>query len=216
MKIVLLGPPGAGKGTQAEWISEKYDIPRISTGDMLRDHVARQTELGNLANQYMNDGKLVPDDVVIQMMRERLEEEDCRNGFLLDGYPRTLHQAQALDEAETLDLVLYLDVGDGEIVRRMSGRRVCSSCGAIYHLVNDPPRAEGICGKCGSTLKIREDDEESTVRKRLEVFRLQTTPLISFYSSKDILRKADSGGSIEDTTSNIRAVLEDSATSSVL
>lgn len=208
MKIVLLGPPGAGKGTQAEWISEEYDVPRISTGDMLRDHVARQTQLGNLAKRYMNEGELVPDDVVIQMMRERLEEEDCRDGFLLDGYPRTLYQAQALDEAGGLELVLYLDVGDEEIVQRMSGRRVCPSCGEVYHLVNDPPKAERICDKCGSTLKVREDDKESTVRKRLEVFRLQTAPLISYYSSKDILRKVESGGSIEETTANIKTVLE--------
>lgn len=208
MKIVLLGPPGAGKGTQAEWISEAYGIPRISTGDMLREHVANETELGGLAQEYMNEGKLVPDDLVIQMMRERLKEEDCRNGFLLDGYPRTLYQAQALDETGTLDLVLYLDVEDKEIVRRMSGRRVCSSCGAVYHIVNDPPKSEGICDKCGLTLRVREDDKEETVRKRLEVFRLQTAPLISFYASKDILRRAESGGSIEETTSNIRAVLE--------
>jgi adenylate kinase len=208
MKIVLLGPPGAGKGTQAEWISDKYGIPSISTGDMLRKHLADQTELGKLAEQYMNKGQLVPDDVVIQMMEGRLKEEDCNDGFLLDGYPRTVHQAQALDETERIDVVLYLDVGEDEIVRRMSGRRVCPKCEAIYHTIHDPPKVEGTCDKCGSSLKIREDDEETTVRKRLEVFNLQTAPLISFYMSKDIIKKIDAAGSIEENIAKVRTVLD--------
>lgn len=207
MRIVLIGPPASGKGTQAKWISREYDIPRISTGDMLRRHVADQTELGRLAQEDMNQGRLVSDDVVIEMMDQRLKEDDCIDGYLLDGYPRTLRQARSLDEAAGPDIVIYLDVGGEEIVRRMSGRRVCKSCEAVYHIINDPPMAEGICDKCGSTLTIRDDDKEETVRKRIEVFKEETSPLISFYSDKGVLVMVDASGSIEDTSDNVKRAL---------
>jgi adenylate kinase len=207
MKIVLIGPPASGKSTQAEWISEKFGIPRISTGDILRKHVADRTELGMLAQEDMNHGKLVSDDIVIRMMEERLKEGDCANGYLLDGYPRTMRQARSLELIEDLEVVLYLNVGDEEIIKRMSGRRVCPDCEAVYHIVNDSPRLEGVCDKCGSKLIIREDDKEETVRRRLEVFKEETSPLISFYSDKDILRKADASGPIEETRGNVEDAL---------
>jgi adenylate kinase len=208
MKIALMGPPASGKGTQANWISDKFGIPRISTGEMLRKHVADGTELGMLAQEDMNQGKLVSDDIVIKMMEARLGEEDCKNGYLLDGYPRTMRQAKALESTEELDAVLYLEVGDEEIVKRMSGRRVCPNCDSVYHIINDPPESDDVCDKCGSTLIIREDDREETVRKRLEVFKEETTPLVSFYSEKGILRSVNAGGSIEDTMTNTGKALE--------
>jgi len=208
MRIVLMGPPASGKGTQAKWISDEYGIPRISTGAMLRKHVAEQTETGRLAREDMNRGQLVADDIVIQMMNVRLAEDDCKDGFLLDGYPRTMRQAHALDEGERLDGVLYLEVGDEETLNRMSGRRVCPDCEAVFHIVNDPPEREGVCDKCGSDLIIREDDRELTVRKRLQVFRNETSPLISFYYKKGILKGVDASGSIKDTQDNVKMALE--------
>lgn len=208
MKIALISPPASGKGTQAKWISDKFGIPRISTGAMLRKHVADRTEVGMLAQEDMNQGKLVSDDIVIKMMEARLRKEDCKNGFLLDGYPRTMRQARALESSGELDVVLYLEVGDEEIVRRMSGRRVCPNCETVYHIINDPPGSEDVCDKCGSKLIIREDDKEETVRKRLEVFKEKTSPLVSFYSEKGILRRVDASGSIEDTKNNAERALE--------
>ncbi|MEE9224287.1 MAG: adenylate kinase [Thermoplasmata archaeon] len=208
MNIALIGPPASGKSTQAKWISDKFGIPRISTGNMLRKHVADRTELGMLAQEDMNQGRLVSDDVVIKMMEARLREEDCKNGFLLDGYPRTMRQARALVSTEGLDIVLYLEVGDEEIVRRMSGRRVCPNCEAVYHIINDPPGSEDVCDKCGSSLTIREDDKEETVRKRLEVFKEETSPLVSFYTEKGILRRVEASGSMEDTRNNAERALE--------
>jgi adenylate kinase len=207
MKIALIGPPASGKGTHAKWISGKFGIPRISTGDMLRKHVADQTELGMLAQKDMNQGKLVSDDIVIKMMEARLREEDCKNGYLLDGYPRTMRQARALESAGGLDVVLYLEVGDEEIVKRMSGRRVCPNCEAVYHIINDPPESEDDCDQCDSSLTIREDDREETVRKRLEVFKEETTRLVSFYSEKGILRRVEASGSIENTIDNTESAL---------
>ena len=208
MKIALISPPASGKGTQAKWISRKFDIPRISTGAMLRKHVADRTEVGMLAQEDMNQGKLVSDDIVIKMMEARLRKEDCKNGFLLDGYPRTMRQARALESTEVPDVVLYLEVGDEEIVRRMSGRRVCPNCEAVYHIINDPPESEDVCDKCGSKLIIREDDKEETVRKRLEVFKEETSPLVSFYTEKGILRRVEASGSIEETRNNAERALE--------
>lgn len=208
MKIALISPPASGKGTQAKWISEKFGIPRISTGAMLRKHVADETEVGMLAQEDMNQGKLVSDDIVIKMMEARLREEDCKDGYLLDGYPRTMRQARALESAEGLDIVLYLEVGDEEIVRRMSGRRVCPDCETIYHVLNDPPESEDVCDECVSKLTIREDDKEETVRKRLEVFKEKTSPLVAFYSEKGVLCRVDARGSIEDTKNNTEKALE--------
>ncbi len=208
MKIALIGPPASGKSTQAKWISDKFGIPRISAGNMLRKQVADRTELGMLAQEDMNQGKLVSDDSVIKMMEARLREEECKNGFLLDGYPRTLRQARALESTEELDAVLYLEVGDEEIVRRMSGRRVCPNCEAVYHIINDPPESEDVCDKCGSKLIIREDDKEETVRKRLEVFKEETSPLVSFYTEKGILGRVEASGSIDDTRNNAEKALE--------
>lgn len=209
MRMVLIGPPASGKGTQAKWIAEYYGIPRISTGDMLRKHVAEQTDLGKAAQESMNQGQLVSDDIVIRMMDQRLREDDCREGFLLDGYPRTMRQAKALDESDGLDVVLYLEVDDEEIIKRMSGRRVCPKCEAVYHTINDPPKVEGVCDKCGADLIIRKDDREETVRKRLEVYKEETSPLISFYSEKGSLRRVDAGGSIEETNSRTKEILDE-------
>ena len=208
MKIALIGPPASGKGTQAKWISGKFGIPRISTGNMLRKHVADRTELGMLAQETMNQGKLVSDDIVIKMMEARLKEENCRNGYLLDGYPRTMRQARALESSEGLDVVLYLEVGDEETVKRMSGRSVCPDCEAVYHVINDPPGSEDVCDECDSKLIIREDDKEETVRKRLDVFKEETSPLVSFYTEKGILRRVEASGSIEETRNNAERALE--------
>lgn len=207
MKIALIGPPASGKGTQAKWISDRFGIPRISTGDMLRKHVADKTELGIQAQEDMNQGRLVSDDIVIEMMEARLAEKDCRNGYLLDGYPRTLRQARSLESGEGLDVVLYLEVSDEEIVTRMSGRRICPNCENVYHIINDPPTSEDICDRCDSDLTIRDDDKEETVRRRLEVFKEETSPLIAFYSEKGILRRVDASGSIEETKANTDAAL---------
>ena len=175
---------------------------------MLRKHVADRTELGMLAQEDMNQGKLVSDDIVIKMMEARLKEEDCRDGYLLDGYPRTMRQARALESSEGLDVVLYLEVGDEETVKRMSGRSVCPDCEAVYHVINDPPGSEDVCDECDSKLIIREDDKEETVRKRLEVFKEETSPLVSFYTEKGILRRVEASGSIEETRNNAERALE--------
>ncbi len=209
MRIALIGPPASGKGTQAKWIAEEYGIPRISTGDMLRKHVAEQTDLGKAAQESMSQGQLVSDEIVIRMMDARLKEDDCVEGYLLDGYPRTTRQAEALDKSGGLDVVLYLDVDDEAIVKRMAGRRVCPECEAVYHTINDPPKVEGVCDKCGSDLIIRKDDKEDTVRKRLEVYKEETSPLISFYSGKNVLRRVDASGQIEETRSKAKKVLDE-------
>lgn len=208
MRILLIGPPASGKGTQAEWICEKYDIPRISAGGMLRKRVADGTDIGKRAKEFMDQGKLAPDDIVINMMEERLKEDDCMEGYLLDGYPRTMRQALALDGTFGLDVVLHLRVGDDEVVRRMSGRRTCPDCEDVYHVDYDPPKTEGICDRCGSKLIIRKDDREETLRKRLEVYNEETSVLISFYSDKGILFDVDASGSIEESRGNVKKALE--------
>lgn len=208
MRILLIGPPASGKGTQAEWICEEYGIPRISAGGMLRKHVTDQTDIGELAREYMDQGKLVPNGIVIKIMDERLREDDCKNGYLLDGYPRTMRQALTVDENFGLDIVLHLHVEDDEIIKRMSGRRTCPDCEEVYHLVYNPPKKEGACDRCGSNLVIREDDREETLRKRLEVYDEETSVLISFYSEKGILRDVDANGSIEDTHAKAKMALE--------
>jgi adenylate kinase len=203
--IVLVGPPGAGKGTQAQFIASHLSIPKISTGDIFRVNVSQGTELGREAKAYMDRGDLVPDSITIAMVRDRLAEGDTRDGFLLDGFPRTLTQAKALDETlddigTKLDVVLELVVDDDEVVRRLSGRRTCRVCGRVWHLDFDPPIRDGICDQCGGELFQRDDDREETVRHRLEVYAEQTAPLIDFYADKSILVGLDATGPVEDVT----------------
>jgi adenylate kinase len=199
MRIILIGAPGAGKGTQAESIKNKYPLAHISTGDILRANVKAATELGKNAKSYMDAGKLVPDEVIISMMESRLQETDCKDGFLLDGFPRTTPQAEALDGlldklGLTLDAVVELDVDDEVVVRRLTTRRVCKSCGEIYNTVMKPTKAEGICDKCGGEVVQRDDDKESVIRKRLSVFHEQTAPLIEYYRNKGMLMTVDATG----------------------
>ncbi len=205
MHIVLVGPPGAGKGTQAQFIASHLSIPKISTGDIFRVNVSQGTELGREAKAYMDRGDLVPDSITIAMVRDRLAEGDTRDGFLLDGFPRTLTQAKALDETlddigRKLDVVLELVVDDDEVVRRLSGRRTCRVCGRVWHLDFDPPTRDGICDQCGGELFQRDDDREETVRHRLDVYAEQTAPLIDFYADKSILVGLDATGPVEDVT----------------
>ena len=205
MKLILLGAPGAGKGTQAANICAKYNIPAISTGDALRAAIKEGTQLGLEAKSYMDAGKLVPDEVVIGLIKEKLASEACKNGFILDGFPRSIPQAEALDAMGIkMDVVLSLEVADEKIVERMSGRRVCH-CGASYHVAYLPPKTEGICDKCGAELYIRDDDAEATVRKRLDTFHAQTEPLKDYYGAKGILVTVQGREEVEDTSA---AVLE--------
>jgi adenylate kinase len=205
VRIVLVGPPGAGKGTQAQFIASHLSIPKISTGDIFRANVSQGTELGREAKAYMDRGDLVPDSVTIAMVRDRLAEGDTRDGFLLDGFPRTLTQAKVFDEmldelGTRLDVVLELVVDDDEVVRRLSGRRTCRVCGRVWHVDFDPPIREGICDQCGGELFQRDDDREETIRHRLEVYAEQTAPLIDFYADKGILVGLDAMGPVEDVT----------------
>lgn len=209
MKLILLGAPGAGKGTQAANICAKYNIPAISTGDALRAAIKEGTQLGLEAKSYMDAGKLVPDEVVIGLIKEKLASDSCKNGFILDGFPRSIPQAEALDAMGIqMDVVLSLEVADEKIVERMSGRRVCH-CGASYHVAYLPPKTEGICDKCGAELYIRDDDAEATVRKRLDTFHAQTEPLKDYYGNKGILVTVQGREEVEDTSA---AVLEALAT----
>ena len=208
MKLILLGAPGAGKGTQSANISEKYGIPAISTGDILRGAIKDGTKLGLEAKSYMDAGKLVPDEVVIGLIKEKLASDACKNGFILDGFPRSIPQAEALDAMGVkMDVVLSLEVSDEKIVERMSGRRVCG-CGASYHVAYLPPKTEGICDKCGAELYIRADDAEATVRKRLETFHAQTEPLKEYYGAKGILVSVEGREKVEDTSAAVLAALE--------
>ena len=212
MNLVLFGPPGAGKGTQAKFIVDSIKIPQISTGDMLRAAVKEKTPLGLVVKQIMESGGLVPDEVVLGVVRERLVRSDCVNGFVLDGFPRTIPQADALDSIlcdlnKQIDHVISLDVDSTEIVQRLSGRRTCSSCGKGYHIVNDPPKFEGICDSCHAALMQREDDKEDTVTKRLDVYNKQTAPLKDYYEQAGLLRYIAGSGSIHDIQHQIKEVL---------
>jgi adenylate kinase len=203
LNIILLGAPGAGKGTQAERIVGRYDVPHISTGEMLRAAVAEGTDMGREAQKYMESGSLVPDEVVIGVVRERLAEDDAREGFLLDGFPRTIEQAERLDAMLTeagreLAHVILIDVPEDELVQRLAGRRMCSGCGKGYHVVFDPPEREDKCDVCGADLDQRTDDNEETVRNRLDVYEAQTAPLIGYYEQRGVLRKAYGGGKLPD------------------
>ena len=212
MRVVLVGPPGAGKGTQAQYIASHLSVPKISTGDIFRANVSRGTELGKLAKEYMDRGELVPDEVTIAMVRDRLLQDDAREGFLLDGFPRNVPQAEVLKEmlaefCASLDVVLELKVDDEEVIRRLSGRRTCRSCGKVWHVVFDPPAVEGVCDACGGELFQRDDDREETIRRRLEVYQEQTAPLISFYEKEGILAGIDATGPVEEVTQRALSVL---------
>ena len=196
MKIIMLGAPGAGKGTQAKRIAEKYQIPHISTGDIFRANIKNGTELGKKAKTYMDQGLLVPDELVCDLVVDRVKQEDCKNGYILDGFPRTIPQAESLDAAlaalgESMDYAINVEVPDENIVNRMSGRRACVGCGATYHVVYAPTKKEGICDACGAELILRDDDKPETVQKRLSVYHEQTQPLIDYYRNKGILKDVD-------------------------
>lgn len=208
MKLIMLGAPGAGKGTQAAVLSERLGIPTISTGNILRAAVKNGTPVGLQAKSYMDAGKLVPDEVIIGIVAERLTEADCAKGFILDGVPRTIAQAEALEAAGVrFDCVLDIEVSDEEIVSRMSGRRACTDCGATYHVTAAPPRAEGVCDACGGRLVQRDDDKPETVLDRLSVYHAQTEPLKEFYAQRGILKRVDNKPTIEDTAKAIAAAL---------
>lgn len=213
MKLVMLGAPGAGKGTQAELISKKYNVPHISTGDILRDSVAKQTELGTKAKAFMDAGELVPDQLVIDIVKERLGREDCGNGFILDGFPRTVTQAQVLQDVlegmnRKLDAVLDIEVSEEELVRRLTQRRQCRNCGKIYHLTYNPPKDDSLCDKCGGEVYQRADDEETAIKKRLEEYGKKTQPLISYYEELNISKVINGAKSTDEVFSDIERVLE--------
>lgn len=212
MKIVLLGPPGAGKGTQAKSISNRYSIPHISTGDIFRKNISENTPLGIEAKSYMDNGQLVPDEVTINMVKDRLQKDDCKNGYLLDGFPRTVHQAEALDNflterEESIDTALLIEVPKEFILERMTGRRVCPSCGASYHIKFNPPANDGKCDLCGSDVIQRKDDTEETVKERLDVYENQTQPLIDFYKNKKQLSVVDGTQAINEVFESICKIL---------
>ena len=208
MKLILLGAPGAGKGTQADILCKELDIPTISTGNMLRAAIKAGTETGKQAEAYMKAGKLVPDEVIIGIITERVAQEDCRNGYILDGVPRTIAQAEALEKAGIVfDDVISIEISDEVIMERMSGRRVCESCGASYHLVAVPPKQEGICDKCGGKLVQRKDDAPETVKARLEVYHKETEPLKAFYAQRGLLKSVENQPSVAETSQVILRAL---------
>jgi adenylate kinase len=212
MKTVMLGAPGAGKGTQAGQIAEKYSIPHISTGDIFRANIKAETDLGKKAKKYMDEGLLVPDELVMDLVVDRLQQDDCKNGYVLDGFPRTIVQAEGLDQelnklGQKLDYALNIDVPDENIVKRMGGRRACVGCGATYHIVNAAPKKEGICDKCGGELVLRQDDEPATVEKRLQVYHEQTEPLIFYYKKAGILKDLDGTLGIDTVFADIVKLL---------
>ena len=209
MRLILLGAPGAGKGTQAEILSRELEIPTISTGNILRAAVKAGTKVGLEAKAFMEAGKLVPDAVIIGILRERLAEPDCEKGYILDGVPRTIPQAEAMEQMGiVIDYALSIEVDDAVIVERMSGRRACTKCGATFHIVNNPPKVDGVCDNCGGELSIRKDDAPETVLARLETYHRETEPLKAFYEARGKLRLAENQPGIEQTTAEIRRVLE--------
>ncbi len=212
MKIIMLGAPGAGKGTQAKMIAAKYAIPHISTGDIFRANIKNGTELGKKAKSYMDQGLLVPDELTCDLVVDRIAQEDCKNGYILDGFPRTIPQAEALEAALSkmgtdVDYAIDVDVPDENIVNRMGGRRACVGCGATYHIVFNAPKQEGICDACGEKLILRDDDKSETVQKRLDVYHAQTQPLIDFYSKKNKLKTVDGTQKMDDVFASITAIL---------
>ena len=212
MKIIMLGAPGAGKGTQAKQIAGKYNIPHISTGDIFRANIKNGTDLGKKAKEYMDQGLLVPDELTCDLVMDRISHDDCKNGFVLDGFPRTIPQAEALDEAlkkigQSMDFAINVDVPDSHIVNRMSGRRACLGCGATYHVVAIPPKKKGICDICGAELVLRDDDKPETVQKRLDVYHEQTQPLIEYYDKQGILKTVDGTMQMEEVFAAIAKIL---------
>lgn len=204
MKITIMGPPGGGKGTQAEILRDKLEITHISTGAIIRKAISEKTALGMAAQDYINEGKLVPDDIVISMVKERISEPDCQKGYILDGFPRTIPQAEAMESMGIdLDCALNIDVDDDAIVERLSGRRECSQCAAPYHVKFNPPKQEGLCDKCGGKLITRSDDVPETIRQRLSVYHAQTEPLKKFYEERGLLRTAKGCDELSDTTKNV-------------
>lgn len=208
LNIIILGAPGAGKGTQARQLSLKFNIPHISTGDILREAVKNKTPLGVKAKSYLDKGKLVPDDVIIDVVKERLSMPDCKNGFILDGFPRTIPQAEALDSYAPGLKVININVDEAELIKRLSGRRVCRKCGANYHIIYSPPTNAGICNMCGGELYQRDDDTEDTIKARLQVYRNQTAPLIDYYKKKNVLHTVSGKGSIDDIFKEIVTVIK--------
>ncbi len=212
MKIIMLGAPGAGKGTQAKMIADKYSVPHISTGDIFRANIKNGTELGMEAKKYMDQGQLVPDELTVKILLDRVAQDDCQNGYVLDGFPRTIPQANVLDEAlnklgEKIDFAVNVDVPDENIIRRMGGRRACVSCGATYHIEHVPPKTEGICDRCNSELILRDDDKPETVKNRLEIYHEQTQPLIEFYEAKGVLKNVDGTVDMKDVFAAIVSIL---------
>ena len=212
MKIIMLGAPGAGKGTQAKMIGEKYHIPHISTGDIFRANIKNGTPLGMEAKKYMDQGLLVPDELTVKILLDRVAKEDCKNGYVLDGFPRTIPQAEVLDQElaklkDKIDHAIDVDVPDENIIKRMSGRRACVSCGATYHIEYIRPKTEGICDECGKELVLREDDRPETVGKRLDVYHEQTQPLIDFYHKKGILKTVDGTKQMQEVFEEITGIL---------
>ena len=213
MNLILLGPPGAGKGTQAKILAKKFDIPQVSTGDMLRAAIKEQTPMGIKAKGYMDSGALVSDQVVVGIVEERLEKSDCSNGFILDGFPRTVVQADALKKMllsldKTINLVISIDIDKEELLPRITGRRTCRNCGKGFHILFDPPKVNGICDECCGELYQRDDDSEETMRKRLDVYEKQTAPLIAYYTQESLLRTVQGIGSIEDIQRRLLDVVE--------
>ncbi len=212
MKIIMLGAPGAGKGTQAKMIAEKYSIPHVSTGDIFRANIKNGTELGMEAKKYMDKGLLVPDELTVKILLDRVAQEDCANGYVLDGFPRTIPQAEVLDKALTelndaIDYAINVDVPDANIVKRMSGRRACLACGATYHIEHVPPKKDGVCDKCAQELVLRDDDKPETVLNRLKVYHDQTQPLIDFYTNKGVLKTVDGTVDMKDVFAAIAEIL---------
>lgn len=214
MRLILLGPPGAGKGTQASAIVKKYNIPHISTGDIFRENIKMGTELGKKVKEYMDKGLLVPDDIVVSIVKDRILKDDCKDGFLLDGFPRTVNQGEALDKDLSqmnlkLDKVINLDVEKEILIERITGRRICKDCGATYHIKFNPPAKKGICDNCGGNLYQRDDDTQETVEKRIEVYQQQTKPLIDYYTEKGLILNVDGSKAIDEIFETIVKALEE-------
>lgn len=212
MKIIMLGAPGAGKGTQAKMIADRYGLPHISTGDIFRANIKNGTELGMEAKKYMDQGLLVPDELTVKILLDRVAQEDCHNGYVLDGFPRTIPQAQVLEKAlnelgDQIDYAINVDVPDENIINRMSGRRACVACGATYHIVHVPTKVEGICDRCGKELILRDDDKPETVKNRLDVYHEQTQPLLDFYGKQGVLKSVDGTVDMKDVFASITAIL---------